>query len=73
MNTYRTISLKTVYPQLHHGNEKLCMKIRPISIEEVPSCKHAKDLQPDTRLRAGDVVFYADQGLFYEVKFLKGR
>jgi len=73
MQIYRTLTLKTVYPQLHNTNRKLCMKVRPLENLEEMNIQAHMYLEPGTRLEPGDIIIYADNGLLYEISFLKGR
>lgn len=76
MKTYQSLTLKTVYPQLHNDKIRYTLKINPIAFQEVEELLTNKYveieyLQPDTELQAGDKIIYMEQGLYYEVCFLK--
>jgi hypothetical protein len=74
MKTYRSLTLKTVLPQLHHPNIKYCSKVRPLPQEEGREAwKEAEDLESDTKLQPADTVIYCQQGLFFTVSFTIGR
>lgn len=76
MKTYQSFTLKTVYPQLHNDRIRYTLKINPLTAEEADDMINnpyveIEYLQPDTELKAGDKIIYMEQGLYYEVCFLK--
>lgn len=74
MKTYRSLTLKTVLPQLHHPKIKYCSKVRPLSRKQGREAwKEAEDFKGDTKLRPADEVIYCQQGLFFTVSFTTGR
>ena len=72
MTTYKTTTLKTVTPQLHHDRIKYCLKTEPLTgVEGNPAWKKAEQLEPETDLIPGDNIVLYEQNLFYIVKFRK--
>ena len=72
MTTYKTTTLKTVTPQLHHPWNKYCLKIEPLTgVEGNQTWRKAEQLEPETDLIPGDNVVFFEQGLFYVIKFRK--
>jgi hypothetical protein len=76
MKTYRSLTLKTVYPQLHNDKIKYGLSIKPITPEEAADTINnpyieIEYLQPGTELQAGDRIIYMEQGLWYLISFLK--
>jgi hypothetical protein len=70
--TYRTLTLKTVHPQLHHPNIKYCLKTKPLEQKDgLRQWGEVEDFKSDTKLKARDKLIYCEQGLFYEVSFLE--
>lgn len=74
--TYQSLTLKTVYPQVHNDRIKYTLKMNPLTAEEADdtinnSYTEIEYLQPDTELEAGDTIIYMEQGLYYEVCFSK--
>lgn len=76
MKTYQSMTLKTVYPQIHNGSIKHGLSIDPITPEEAEDIINnpyvgIEYLQPDTELYAGDEIIYLEQGLYYRISFLR--